>query len=177
MPDSSISQPTLFRSVTGTLIAFALIGALLIAAGDKDYPELHAILDTGGFLLSGLLASLFWDMGVRLDRPLPKRIAVSFAVTSLLELIHILVAVEWSGVLAPIAQAEHLLRPSTWPPAAYLLPVGITSAVLLARPGQPHLAAFTSVLLALGAGLIALFHWLPKYGQSNFFKFKILKFI
>jgi signal transduction histidine kinase/ActR/RegA family two-component response regulator len=167
MPDSPTSQPNLSRSVTGTLIAFALIGALLIATGDKDYPELHAILDTGGFLLSGLLASLFWDMGVRLDRPLPKRIAVSFAVTSLLELIHILVAVEWSGVLAPIAQAEHLLRPSTWPPAAYLLPVGITSAVLLARPGQPHLAAFTSVLLALGAGLIALFHWLPKYGPPG----------
>ena len=77
MLDSPTSQPNLSRSVTGTLIVFALVGALLIAAGDKDYPELHAILDTGGFLLSGLLASLFWDMGVRLDRPLPKRIAVS----------------------------------------------------------------------------------------------------
>lgn len=163
MNNESARTQHLSQSVAGTLIAFVLISGALLAVGRKDYPQLHAILDTGGFLLSGILALLLWDMGMRLGRPLLKWIAVSFAVTSLLEFIHVMVTVEWSGVLAPVAQAASVLRPSTWPPAAHLLPVGVGSAVWFARAGTARPAGFTLALIALAAGLLPLFHSLPRY--------------
>src|SRR5258708_166828 len=104
------------RSAWGALIAFGLIGAVLLAVGQRDYPDLPTILDTGMCLLSGALALLLWDTGARTSRPFPQWIAAGFAVTSLLELVHVLVVVNWSGPLAPIAQAADVLRPSTWPP-------------------------------------------------------------
>jgi signal transduction histidine kinase/ActR/RegA family two-component response regulator len=163
MNNEPARKPHFSRSVVGTLIVFALLSGALLAGGRKDYPHLHTILDTGGFLLSGILASLFWDMGVRLGRPLPRWIAAGFAVTSLLEFIHVLVTIEWPGALAPITEAASVLRPSTWAPAAYVLPIGIGCAVLLARPGATSLTIFTLALIALAAGLLPLFCWLPQY--------------
>jgi len=93
------------RSSAAVLIAFALTGGALINIERADYPDLHTILDTGVFLLAGVLGLLFWDMGVRVTRPFPRWIAVSFCVTALLECVHALVTVEWFGVLAPIAKA------------------------------------------------------------------------
>jgi len=83
------------------LIAFGLLGAALLATGRHDYSSPHTVLDTSMFLLSGVLAMLFWDVSVRLNRPFSGWLALSFAVTSLLEFVHVLVTVEWSGPLAP----------------------------------------------------------------------------
>ena len=68
-------------SVIETLFFFGLMGAVFFAVGRKDYPDQHIILDTGLFLLSGILALLLWDMGGRINNPLPKHLAVSFAIT------------------------------------------------------------------------------------------------
>ena len=128
-----MNEPTarwgLSRSLIGTLFVFGLMGAALFAAGRKDYPDLHIILDTGMFLLSGILALLLWDVGGRINNPLPKHLAISFAITSLLNFIHVMVTVEWSGPFAPIAQAASVLRPGTWPPTAHVLPIGIGCSV------------------------------------------------
>lgn len=105
-----MKEPTakfgLSRSVAGALFVFGLMGAVLFAVGRKDYPDLHIILDTGLFLLSGILALLLRDMGRRINNPLPKHLAVSFAATALLNFIHVMITVECSGSFAPIAQAE-----------------------------------------------------------------------
>jgi hypothetical protein len=71
----------------------------------------------------------------RTGRPLSKWLATSFAATSLLEILHALVSVEWSGMLAPIAAAQGFLRPAAWPPTAHLLPIGIGLALWQARRG------------------------------------------
>lgn len=94
-------------SVAGVLIASGLIGAMLLAIGHKDYPDLHTVLDTGIFLLSGALAALLWDIGGRLGRPFPKWLAIGFAVAGVLEFLHVMVTVEWSGPLAVIAEQEN----------------------------------------------------------------------
>ncbi len=145
------------------LFIFGLTGAVIFAVGRKDYPNLHTILDTGLFLLSGILALLLWDMGGRINSPFPKHLAVSFAIASFLNLIHVMVTVEWSGPLAPIAQSANVLRPGTWPPAVHILAIGVGCSLwLMRRPGQ-YTWTLTFGLLAVSAGLLVVFNWLPRY--------------
>lgn len=163
MLDGATGIPKMSRKSLWVLIPFALMAAILIVAGRRDYPNLHTVLDTGMFLLSGVLAMLFWDMGARLDRPIQRWLAVSFGITLLMELVHALVAIEWSGILAPIAQATQVLRPATWPPAAHLLPIGIAWAAGLAGRGSARSSLYLPGLLLLGAGLLAAFNFLSQY--------------
>src|SRR5882724_7862262 len=93
-------NPTPSRTVVSILGAFLLLGGALLGAGGKDYPDLHMMLDTSVFLLSGLLGLLLWQIGLRSSNPFPKWIAISFAVTSLSEFVHAFVSVEWSGPCA-----------------------------------------------------------------------------
>jgi anti-anti-sigma regulatory factor len=155
-------------SAVGAVAAFGLIGAALLAVGRKDYPSLHTILDTAVALLSGALALLLWDMGIRLGRPLPKWLAVSFTAAFVLELVHVLVTVEWSGPLAPIAGAAGFLRPSTWPPSVHLLSAGVAGALWLRRRGSEGVLAYAAAIVGLGAALFLAFQWLPTYTAPAF---------
>src|ERR1700682_1248781 len=161
------SQLSLPGNASATMVAFALIGGALLVIGRKDYPELHTILDTAMFLLSAVLALLFWDMGTRIQQPFPRWIGISFAVTSLLEFVHVVVTVEWSGSLVSIARAAEILRPATWPPAAYVLPVGIGCSVWLMRRGWRRVLDLALALTVLGVGLLILSGWLPRYASPG----------
>jgi signal transduction histidine kinase len=153
----------LSRSSVAVLIAFALTSGALLGIQRADYPGLHTILDTSASLLSVVLAWQLWNAGIRVRRPFLTWLGISFAITSLLELLHVLVTVEWSGHLAWIARAQIVLRPSTWPPAAHVLPVGIIGSLwLLGREGRGA-PAFATGLAILSAALVALFIWLPRY--------------
>jgi len=151
------------RSAVGMLVVFVLMSAVLLFVGRKDYPNLHTMLDTSMFLLSGVLAALLWDIGARGNLAFSKWIAVSFLVVSLSELLHCLVTIEWSGLLAPIAQAVNILRPATWPPSVHVLPIGMICAVWLLRRGGRRVLGFALVLIVLTAGFTAAFAWLPRY--------------
>jgi PAS domain S-box-containing protein len=161
------SKPGLSLSVIGTLSLFGLVGVAILAIGRKDYPELHTILDTGAFLLSGVLALLLWDMSIRADRPFLKWSAISFALSSVLELIHALVTVEWSGPLALIAQASTDLRPATWLPSAYILAIGLVGAIWLLRRNEKRVLGFVLVLIILNVLLILFSYQLPRYSSPT----------
>jgi hypothetical protein len=118
------------------LVVFGLIASALVAVGRANYPNVHLILDTSMFLLSGTLALLFWDVGVGISRQFRRWMAISFAVTALFELVHVMVSVDWTGPLAEVGHARDVLRPGTWPPAAYVLPVGLGCSVWLLRHGR-----------------------------------------
>ncbi len=156
-------RPNLPRSAVGALLAFGLAGGLLLAVGRRDYPDLHTILDTGMCLLSGVLALLLWDMGGRIGQAFPRWLALSFAMTFLLEFVHVVVTVEWFGFLAPIAEAEGFLRPSTWPPAALVLPIGVGGSIWLLRRGEESVLKLAMAVVVVGAALFAAFQWLPTY--------------
>src|SRR5258708_2005664 len=145
------------------LIAFGALSGVLLAIGGKDYPNLHTILDTGVCLLSGVLALLLWDTGVRTGRSFPRLIAIAFAATSLLEFVHVLVTIEWSGPLATVAASQSFLRPATWPPSAHLLPIGIWSALQLRNRGVGTVGQFAAMIVVLAAALFVVFEWLPTY--------------
>jgi len=161
--EASVERTRLPHSIIGALIAFGLIGGTLLAAGRRDYPDLHIILDTSMSLLSGALALLLWDMGTRIGRPFPRWLAIGFAVTAGLEFLHVIVTVEWSGFLAPIAAIRSFLRPATWPPAAHLLPIAVGCSIWLMRRGSAGFLGFALAVVVLGAGLFAAFQWLPTY--------------
>lgn len=140
---------------------FSLVALLLFPIGYHIYPFFHAILNTGIFLAAGVLALLLWDMGSGAERPLLRPIAVSFGVSCLFQFMHAIVEVEWFGVLAPIAASQDWSRPATWPPASYILPVGIGCALWLPRPlPLPRLAL---VLLLSGTAMLPAFVLLPRY--------------
>ncbi len=162
-----------YRSLTSLptwaiLACFVVVGAPLLVGGNSDYPNLHIILDTSNCLLSGVLAVLFWEMGRRLRLPFQGWLALGFTATAVLELIHALVVVEWSGVLAPIGDSRAILRPTTWPLAAHVLPTGIGIALWL-RHGTQHKWFWALAVLGLGAVLYPLFRWLPPYVQPTWF--------
>ena len=155
------------RGAIGALIAFGLAGGVLLAVGRRDYPDLHTILDTGMCLLSGVLALVLWDMGRRIGQTFPRLLAVSSAATFLLEFVHVAVTVEWFGLMAPIADAEAFLRPSTWPPAAHVLPIGIGGAIWLMRRGRDDVQIFALALIVVSVALFAAFRWLPTYSPPG----------
>jgi len=125
------------------------------------------MLDTSVFLLSGLLGLLLWQIGLRSSNPFPKWIAISFAVTSLSEFVHAFVSVEWSGRFVSIVHVQQVLRPATWPPAAYLLPIGVGGALWLMRRGRQRTMGFGLALAVLTVALFAVFRWLPRYASTS----------
>jgi PAS domain S-box-containing protein len=154
-------------SVPGALITFVAISAILIAVGPGDYPNLHLILDTGMCLLSGVLALLLWDQGVRAKNPFPLWLATSFGIAFLAELVHVLVTIEWSGPFAPIAQSQAILRPATWPIAGFVRPVGVGCSIWLLSCGRQRAPWLAPALILLAAGLFAVFTSLPRYSQPG----------
>jgi signal transduction histidine kinase/ActR/RegA family two-component response regulator len=141
------------------LLLFAIAAVALSLA--SNFPALHPILDTAVFLLSAVLAFQLWDMGWNTGDVRPRLNAVVFAVVALLELLHVLTALDFSG--APFFAG--LLKLGTWSPAAYLLPLGLAVALPLSRQATSTVP-FLVVLLISAAGLMLLFT-LPRYSEPG----------
>ena len=157
----------LSRTTLAVLAVCGLVGAFLLIIQHREYPDLHTVLDTCVFVISALLAVAFWAIGARVERPFAKRVAVSFALTSLSEFAHTLASLEWSHVLQTTAHDLWLWRPATWPPAAHLLPIGIATAAWMMKRGKRGIAGFALGLLALDGLLFSLFYFLPPYAPAN----------
>ena len=149
------------RVIAGTLVALGCAEALLLCGGRRNYPNLHEVLDTAMFLLSGVLSLLLWDMGARPSRPLLRWLAISFFVTSCLEVLHVLTTV--GGDLGLVSRSLGALRLTSWPPSAYCLAIGTAGSVLLAARGVERAPWFAPALVLVTAALYPLFFWLPRY--------------
>ena len=158
-----LSGPTASLSLAVALLVFLLPAALVLYTGRRDYADMHIMLDTGMYLLPGVLALLFWDMGFRIESPFPKWLAVSFGITAVLAFVHALVGVEWPLAFATISQAENILRPTTWPPPAHLLPIGVGSAVWLMRRRWKRVWPLAVLLIIIAPLLYLIFRRLPLY--------------
>jgi len=131
----------------------------------EGYSDLHTLLDTSMFMLSAMLALLLWGAGERLHNTFLRCLAISFMVTSLLEFLHALSGIEWSGSWEGITRARNVLRPTTWPPAACILPIGIACTIWLVRRGCDRVLSFSVGLVLVGTTLLGVSYWLPRYSE------------
>jgi PAS domain S-box-containing protein len=171
VPAASPYRSTLARGVgrPAIVIFTALASAALLTAGRANFPNLHAALDTAMFALSSMLALLLWDLGQRTGMPFAKWLAASFALAGGLELLHMLVAFEWPGLLATFAAEQQTWRPATWPLSAYLLPIGAVCAMRLTHCGTQPTPLFVTALIVLSAVLVPTFYLLPAYTLPGWF--------
>lgn len=136
------------------LVLVGACGALGWIVGE-DLPELHTILDTAMFALSAILALLLWEVGSRLERAFYQHLSISFAAVAGLEALHATVSVDWTGPLDVIVRLSDDLRPLTWSPPAYLLPLGIGASLELLRRGVRNIAWLA--IAVSGAALLIFF--------------------
>jgi signal transduction histidine kinase/ActR/RegA family two-component response regulator len=152
------SRGEVFSAMLSLLLALA---AVVLPVG-SDFPALHSIVDTAVFSLSAMLAFLLWDMGWRTGQLLARLMAVCFAVVAVLELLHVITALDYTFV----PTLELLVRLGTWSPAAYVLPLGLLGALFLSRI---HLGegVFAATLLVVAASLMVFFAAVPRYSAPG----------
>ncbi len=145
----------------------AIAGAAIFSAPGPGFPVLHTILNTGIALTTVAVSLLFWDLGWRAGEIRVRFLAIVFAIAGVLEVLHVMAALEPSTASASLNEVARSLRSGTWAPPAYLLPLG-SALVLWWRPTEKtSKLLFALATLAVAGGLFALFQWLPRYAEPG----------
>ena len=110
----------------------AIAAAAIFSAPGPAFPVLHTILNTGIALGTVAVSLLFWDLGWRTRAPLIRFLAIVFVVVGVLEIQHVLAALEPASASETLNDLLWRLRSGTWAPPAYLLPLGMGAASLIA---------------------------------------------
>ncbi|HEV7609287.1 MAG TPA: ATP-binding protein [Steroidobacteraceae bacterium] len=151
------------RNLSAVVVLLLMAVAAVIISISRDFPQLHSILDTAACLLSAVLAFLLWDLGWRTGQLLARLKSMCFAVVAVLEFMHVVTALDFSEAQS----LSVLVRPGTFSPAAYLLPLGLLVASPLSRRNASA-PLFAVALLILGAAFMALFALVPRYSPPGF---------
>ncbi|HEY6123027.1 MAG TPA: ATP-binding protein [Steroidobacteraceae bacterium] len=158
-----------YRNLAYAVVLFAVCSAAIFMAPANETPFVHTFFDAGIVVVSGVLALLLWDMGSRVADRLTRLLAVAIGVTAAFELIHVLPALEVSRDAVDAARIAGLVRPVTWPPAAFLLPIGLGAAYLLRKRNTNVLPAFGVGLSITGGLLLWIFDPIPPYTAPTWF--------
>jgi len=145
------------------VLLLSAAGSVVLAGTSSHYPELHTILDAGVAVLSGVLAIVLWDLGAHTRSAFARWLAVGLGLTFALDASHVLVNVDWIGALSPITSARSILRPATWSPSAYLLPIAMAGALWRLQSGRGGLMWFMATAVVIATLLLVLFQRLPTY--------------
>jgi signal transduction histidine kinase/ActR/RegA family two-component response regulator len=158
-----------FHNLVYAFALFALCAVAILVTPARESPFMHTFFDSGIVVVSGVLGVLLWDMGWRADDGLARLLAVAIGMTAAFELFHILTALEFSRNAAEAASLPRLLRPVTWPPAAYMLPISLGAAYALRKRGNHALPALAIGLLVIGVGMLFYFDSIPPYTTATLF--------
>jgi signal transduction histidine kinase/ActR/RegA family two-component response regulator len=154
------------RASLAVLLAFGA-GAVTLSAGRSDFFELHTILDASVTVLSGILALLLWDMAQQTHSPFVRWLSIGFGLTFALEMLHVVVSIDWAGPLAWVTEARAYLRPTTWSPSAYLLPLAVCGALWRLQRGRGNVAVFLALAGLASGGLFVLFRNISPYVEPT----------
>ena len=156
------------RVVVGMLLALGVVETLLLASGRRDFVYLHITLNTAVFIVSAVLSLLLADIGMRMSRPLLRWLAVTFTVTTVLELLHVLTTVDFGSRLTANTTFDDALRVTAWPPSAYCLAVGTAVAVGLTARGVTQARWFGPALILFTVATFPVFLWVPRFTEPGF---------
>ncbi len=153
------------------LLAYALLASILAQTGAEIFEHLHLALDVSNGILSLLLAVFFMAERYRMDVGIRSQLAIAFGFAAGSELLHALIGVEWSGGLAWIASFSETIRPATWFPSAYLLPIGLTCIYRkIAHQKRGSSRRFAACMLAVALLLFFFAFLLPPYYDTGLFE-------
>jgi len=161
-------RPKYLHLFLWSLALYALVIFSLWDTGDKVYTYLHLGLDTSNAILSLLLAMFLLSERHAIQPNVRNYLVIGFGFAAGTELLHALVGIEWSGWFFWIEQYSSMLRPTTWPPSTYVLPLAMTWIYWLSRRN----ATLSPGLFAAGMGavtlvLFALSFKLPNYADTG----------
>lgn len=160
---TALTRASRLPRAAAIVLLLAAASGLVLATNGANYVELHAILDACLAVLSGVLALLLWDMGAHTNSPFVKWLSIGLGLTFALDTTHVLVGIDWRGALAPIAESRGVLRPATWSPSAYLLPIAASAALWRLSEGRGTALGFLAATAAAAGLLFLLFQTIPPY--------------
>jgi len=152
-----------FRNLVYAVGLFTACAVAILVAPANQSPFMHTFFDAGIVVVSAVVALLLWDLGSRTEDSLTRLIAVAIGVNAVFEVVHVLPALEVARNAMDAARLAGLQRPVTWPPAAFILPVGLCAAYVLRRRGALALPLMAAGLLIVGMVLLWIFDPIPPY--------------
>ena len=150
------------------LLPYTLAIWILSRAGAEKFENLHLVLDTGNAILSLVLALFLLAAQYEIKPDMRRYLSIGFGFAAATELLHALIGIEWTGRLEWISSYSEMLRPATWPPSTYVLPLALAWAFWLMRRGtslRPGIFAAGVALLTIG--LLAMSFMLPSYVDTG----------
>jgi len=158
-----------FRNLIYAVALFTTCAVAILVAPADESPYMHTFFDAGIVVVSAVVALLLWDMGSRTDDDLTRLIAVAIGLNAVFELVHVLPALEVSRDAVDAARLAGLVRPVTWPPAAFILPIGLCAAYAFRKRSAYARPALAFGLLILGVVLLWIFDPIPPYTAPTWF--------
>ena len=164
----SIMRPRYLSSFLWLLLLYALIILALLGTGEEKFAQLHLVMDTTNATLSLLLAVFLLGEQYAIQTNVRSYLAIGFGLAAATELLHALIGIEWIGWFSWIAVNSETLRPATWPPSTYLLPLSLAWTFwLMRRNSALRPAVFAAGIVLLTVGLFVLSFMLPRYVDTG----------
>lgn len=169
MQDTTVTLQTKYKHIFLVMMAlYAIIVLILIGTGAEKYEHLHLELDISNAILSLLLSVFLLSERHDIQSNARSYLVIAFGFAAATELIHALIGVEWTGSLAWVQEYSTILRPATWPPSTYVLPLAMAWSYWLMRRKAPFPPLLFGLgMLFLSIGLTALSLYLPRYMDTG----------
>ncbi len=164
----SALRPRYLKIFLWALGLYALAIMALSGTGEDTFEHLHLGLDMSNGILSLLLAVFLMGERHAIQANVRNYLVIGFAFAAGTELLHALVGVEWYGWFAWVGTYSGMMRPATWPPSTYVLPLAMAWAYwLIQRKSDLSPLKFAAGMALLSIGLIALSFDLPRYVEGG----------
>jgi PAS domain S-box-containing protein len=161
MAQSRRASPNVGQAGALLLSVTAALALPMLLSSGGTFERLHLVLNAANAMLAVVLALYLRDQLLAGGQKALGYLAACFGFVATAELAHTMASVEWSGAFGWVEGWAKALGPATSPVAAYLLPLGMSWSLGLARRGGPlPLSRFVlglgGVVVVLGAAALAL---------------------
>lgn len=156
------------RLLLFVLGAYALIVSFLYPTGAELFEHLHIALDISNGVLSLLLAVFLMSEQHQMDKGVRICLAIVLGYSAIAELLHGLAGIEWTGNAAWVNLHSLTIRPATWPPSTYVLPIGLLWVSWKIKNASTCIPrTFGIAMLGITLTLFLLSFQLPRYVDTG----------